>query len=162
MSTPVAAMGFAPHSGWAAMIVLGSAEQTPRVLARSRIDMIDHRVPESKQPYHAVEGLNVDEAARRLDRYMTVAVDMAYSAIHQHAGDHFRNALAAAAGRSGVSAYRVLARNLDGQAAACIRRPVPELRDAVKSFGRGLGPPWGADQKMAALLAWFLLERGAC
>jgi hypothetical protein len=201
MSNRVAAMGFAPHSGWAAMIVLGSEQSAPRVLARSRIDLIDHRVPESKQPYHAVEGLGADEAARRLDRYMAVAVDLAYSAIHLHAGDlagrgyqvgtvgildsagrkgsslaailashalihsadgdHFRTALASAAERCRLTVYRVRARDLETQAAACIRRPVIELRDAAKEFGRKLGSPWGVDQKMAALLAWLLLERGA-
>ena len=61
----VAVMGFAPHSGWAAMVVLGGSHADPRVLARSRVEMADHRAPESKQPYHAVETLGVEEAARR-------------------------------------------------------------------------------------------------
>ena len=63
----VAVMGFAPHSGWAAVVVLGGSHADPRVLARSRVEMADHRAPESKQPYHAVETLGVEEAARRLD-----------------------------------------------------------------------------------------------
>jgi hypothetical protein len=62
-------MGIAPHSGWAAAVVVGAASPAPTVLARSRIELIDEHLPESKQPYHAVEALDLEEAARRLDRY---------------------------------------------------------------------------------------------
>ena len=192
----VAAIAFAPHSGWAAVVALGGSRADPTVLARSRVLMFDPRNPESKQPYHAVETLNVEEAARRLDGYMAVADRMAYAAIqalakdlsrgghlaasvgvlessgrkgsslastlashaliHTADGDHFRNALAAAAERSGLSVTRVRARDLEAQAEACLP---PGLQEAVKQFGRQVGPPWGADQKMAALLAWLLLDR---
>jgi len=192
-------MGFAPHSGWTAVVVLGGARADPRVLARSRVEMADPRYPESRQPYHAVETLGVEEAARRLDGYMAVAEGMAYAAIralaedlggrgyratsvgilessgrtgsslasilashaliHTADGDHFRKALAAAAERSDLAVSRVRARDLEAQAEARLCRPVPRLREAVKQFGRQVGPPWGADQKMAALLAWLLLDQ---
>ena len=80
-------MGFAPHSGWAAVVVLGGSHAGPRVLARTRVEMADHRAPESKQPYHAVETLSVEEAARRLDGYLAVAEGMAYAAIQALAED---------------------------------------------------------------------------
>ena len=32
-----------------------------------------------------------------------------------------------------------------------------ELSATLTALGRGLGAPWGADQKSAALLAWLLL-----
>jgi hypothetical protein len=76
----VAVMGFAPHSGWAAVVALGGSPADPRVLARSRVEMADPRAPESTQPYHAVEALGVEEAARRLEGYMAVAEGMAYVA----------------------------------------------------------------------------------
>ena len=195
----VAVMGFAPHSGWAAVVVLGGSHADPRVLARTRVEMADHRAPESKQPYHAVETLGVEEAARRLDGYMAVAEGMAYAAIqalaedlsdrgysvtsvgvlessgrkgsslasilashaliHAADGDHFRKALAAAAERSGLAVSRVRVRDLEAKAEARLGRPVPRLREAVKEFGRQVGPPWRADQKMAALLAWLLLDQ---
>jgi hypothetical protein len=74
-------MSFASHSGWAAMIVLGSAAAGPQVLARSRVELIDAHDPESKQPYHAVETVCVEEAMGRLDGYMAVAKSMACSSI---------------------------------------------------------------------------------
>jgi hypothetical protein len=194
----VAVMACAPHSGWAALVVLGRADAGLRVLARSRAELTDPRSPESRQPYHAVEPLAVEEAARRLDGYLAVAENMACAAvqaatadlagrgyrltavgvlessgakgrslasilashalIHTADGDHFRQAIVAAAQRTGLDVSRVRARDLEAQAEARLRRPVARLRAAVNELGLQVGPPWGADQKMAALLAWLLLE----
>jgi hypothetical protein len=179
------------------MVVLGESAAGVQVLARSRLELIDSNDPESKQPYHAVEMVCVEEAMGRLDGYMTVAKSMAYQSIHtkcedlkvmgyrlksvgilesaarkpsslasilaSHAaihaadGDHFRNALAAAAEKDGLTVYRIRTRALEGEAAAGLRRPIQKLRDAVASLGRQVGSPWGADQKQAALLAWLIL-----
>jgi hypothetical protein len=161
--------------------------------------MTDPRVPDSKQPYHAVETLGIDEAARRLDGYGGMAESKAcagiqalaeelsehgyrvtsagilessgrkgsslasilasHALIHTADGDHFRNALAAAAERNGLAVSRVRARDLEAEASACLGRTPTRLRDTIKELGRQTGPPWGADQKMAALLAWLLLGR---
>ncbi|HXI76576.1 MAG TPA: hypothetical protein VNH21_05535, partial [Steroidobacteraceae bacterium] len=64
MTHAVGAMGFAPHSGWAAVVALGRSPAGPRVLARSRVALIEAGFPESKQPYHAVESLHIEEAAQ--------------------------------------------------------------------------------------------------
>ena len=197
MASLTAAMGFASHSGWAAMVVLGKSAAGLQVLARSRVELIDGHDPESKQPYHAVEMVCVEEAMGRLDGYMAVAKSMAYQSIHakredlkvmgyrlksagilesaarkpsslgsilaSHAaihaadGNHFRNALAAAAEQDGLTVYRIQSRALEGEAAAGLRRPVQKLRDAVAALSHQVGSPWGADQKQAALLAWLIL-----
>jgi len=191
-------MGLAPHSGWAAVVALGRTPAGPRVLARSRFALIEAGSPESKQPYHVVEALHIEEAARRLELYLAQAERMAHSALHRlnidladlgyraeaagildssgrkggslasilssHAlihsadGDHFRNALAAAAQRMGLAVHRVPARDLEVEAEAGLQRPRGELATAVMQLGKQTGPPWGADQKQAALLAWLLLE----
>lgn len=80
-AAPVAIMGVAAHSGWAAAVVVGAASSAPAVLARSRIELIDEHVPESKQPYHAVETLDIKEAERRLERYQAQAERMAVSSL---------------------------------------------------------------------------------
>jgi hypothetical protein len=41
------------------------------------------------------------------------------------------------------------------------RKRPEQLAATVKALGRGMGSPWGADQKYAALLAWLLLAGGA-
>ena len=167
------------------------------MLTRSRIDLIEAGFPQSKQPYHAVEALGIEEAAQHLDRYRAQAEGMAYSALQQldqnlgrqgyglrsigvlesagrkgdslhsilashaliHAadGDHFRNAVAAAYERIGLAVYRVPARDLESRAQARLHQPLSRLRSVVGDMRAQVGPPWGADQKNAALLAWLLL-----
>ena len=200
-SEAVAVLGFAPHSGWAAVVGLGGSRAEPEILVRSRVEIADPARPESKQPYHAVEALGRKEAAEQLDRYMKAAQANAYQAIqalmkdleqagwrttsagildssgrkgssldsilashaliHTADGDHFRHALATVAERSGLTVSRIRVRGLESEAAARLARPLSSLQKAVHDLGRRVGPPWGADQKMAALLAWLLLpERG--
>jgi hypothetical protein len=195
----VVALGLAPHSGWAAVVGIGESDGRLRVLVRERIEMADAADAESKQPYHAVEDLPVDEAARRLAGYAATAESMAYAAvrrivgqlgrdrhrviglgildsagrnggslaailashalIHTADGDHFRDAIASAATRCKLTVSRIRARELDGKASAALGGPVSRLHETVKELGRGVGPPWGADQKTAALLAWLLLRQ---
>jgi hypothetical protein len=196
-----AAIGFSPHSGWAAMVLLGGPAALPRLLARSRVALIDAQDLESKQPYHAVEFLCVEEATGRLDGYMAVATGMAQAAlraqceelkgrdisvksvgivdsssrkqvslrsilashalIHAADGDHFRNALHAAAEQCRLQVCRIPARELEAHAGKCLRMPLNRILDIVNGLGRDFGPPWGADQKKAALLAWTLLKQDA-
>ena len=183
------------------MIVLGSAAGALRVLARSRVELIDDHDPESKQPYHAVEFMCAEEASGRLRGYLEVAVGLAYAAIenqreavrrrgyqvksvgiiesagrkegslssilkshaliHAAEGDHFRNALSAAAQGLGLRVSRIQARDLEDHAVRQLRLPLKNMLDTVNDLGRQVGPPWGADQKKAALLAWTLLAKSA-
>jgi hypothetical protein len=198
MALQTAAIGFSPHSGWAAMIVLNNSAAGLRVLGRARVELMDAHDPESKQPYHAVEFLCVEEATGRLDGYMAVARNLAQSAIQAQAqdlkqrgfqlksigivdsasrkqsalssilashalihaadGDHFRNALSAAAELLGIRVCRVQARALQDRAMNCLLLPKTRVLDTVNELGRQVGPPWGADQMQAALLAWILLK----
>ncbi len=96
-------VGFAPHSGWAAAVIVGGTRRAPAVLARERIELAEAALPGCRQPYHALEALPL------------------------------------------------------AQAAGTLRRSGPELTAAVTALGRGLGTPWGADQKAAMLLGWLLL-----
>ncbi len=59
------------------MVVLGGTAAAPELLARARVQLIDDHDPESKQPYHAVEFLCVEEATGRLDGYMAIATRLA-------------------------------------------------------------------------------------
>lgn len=197
MAAQTAAIGFSAHSGWAAMVVLGGTAAAPSLLARARVQLIDEQDPESKQPYHAVEFLCVEEATGRLDGYMAVATRLAQECIHaqseqlqgrgivlrsvgivdsssrkqvslpailaSHAlihasdGDHFRNALHVAAEHCRVPVCRVPAKTLEAHADKCLRPPLNRILETIDKLALGQGPPWGADQKKAALLAWTLL-----
>lgn len=197
MAAQTAAIGFSAHSGWAAMVAIGGDAAAPSLLARSRVVLIDERDPDSKQPYHAVEFLCVEEATGRLDGYFALAKDLGCAAIrvqcrnlqqrgfrvdgvgilesssrkqvmlssilashaliHAADGDHFRNALSGAAEQLRLTVSRVPARALEDFAAERLRKPAASLLNTVDQLGRGAGPPWGSDQKKAALLAWCLL-----
>jgi hypothetical protein len=196
-----AALGVAPHSGWAAVVAVGEADDRPRVLVRERIQMADAADAEARQPYHAVEDLPVAVAAKRLAAWSAAAESMAHAAvrrivdelehdrhrviglgilesagrkgdalaailashalIHTADGDHFREAIAAAAARCRLTVSRVRARELDGKAKAALGVPPARLQETVRELGREVGPPWGADQKAAALLAWLLLKKAS-
>jgi hypothetical protein len=182
------------------MVVIGGPVSAPALLARQRVVLMDEKDPLSKQPYHAVEFMCIEEATGRLDGYLSVATHMAsasldsqsaalkergivlrsagilessgrkpvslsailasHMAIHGADGDHFRNALACAAEQLRLSVRRVKARDIETHAAQCLRQPASRLLDVVNALGRDAGPPWGADQKKAALLAWSLLADG--
>jgi hypothetical protein len=190
-------LGFAPHSGWAAVVAVGGVPGAPRVLLRARIELTDIQLGGSRQPYHALEGLALPEARRLLARFEESASALALAAlrsltpalnaagsqpraagilasagrtgatleatlashalIHTADGNHFRDALGRACGTLGLGVTRVPQRGLQERAVASLGVPALRLTGTLASLGRGLGAPWGADQKAAALLAWLLL-----
>jgi hypothetical protein len=62
-----AVIGLRAHSGWAALVAVAGDLAHPEVVHRARVEMADG--PLARQPYHAVEGRPVAEAARRLDAW---------------------------------------------------------------------------------------------
>jgi hypothetical protein len=201
-----AALGLAPHSGWAVVVAMGlerpqGPSTRPVILLRRRIEMADSIEPGSKQPYHAVEKMPIEKAARRIASYEAAAARLAqqglasavdeldrmdrsvshagilesagrrvgslaatltsHALIHTADGDHFRNALAAAAENSGLRVTRVRARDLEARAADALGQPAAALREILRGIGREAGPPWDADHRAAGLLAWVLLAEAA-
>ena len=107
---------------------------------------------------HGVVGVGILQAAGRTGG--TLADTLAsHALIHTADGNHFRGALAAAAGRCRLPTSRVRARDLEVEAAKAIGKAPQALQRTVKDLGREVGPPWGADQKAAALLAWLVLAQ---
>ena len=100
----------------------------------------------------------LDSAGRKGSRLADILAS--HALIHTADGDHFRSALAGAAARLGLPVVRVQTRELDAKAAEVTREPIGRLKLALKDAGRDLGPPWGADQKAAALLACLVLAAG--
>jgi hypothetical protein len=54
------AFGFKAHSGWAALVALGKSGNELMVVDRSRVQLVDEEW--AKQPYHAAEELEQNEA----------------------------------------------------------------------------------------------------
>jgi hypothetical protein len=78
--------------------------------------------------------------------------------MHKAEGVLFPDALARAAERCGVPLVAIRERQLDEYAAKSLATPASRLADELVALGRSIGPPWGKDQKSAALAALVALK----
>jgi hypothetical protein len=193
------ALGLKAHSGWAALVALGSRGGALHVVDRRRIELVEAADAHwAKQPYHAAEGLPACEArnlvqrgveaARRLAvREMQAAAQRAREAEHQivacavlvagpmphwsveevlavHFRMHkaegvlFRDALARAAGACGWRLVAIPEKQLTEQAEWALATSATALMNRLATLGKSAGPPWGRDQKDAALAAMIALH----
>ena len=77
MTSSRCVLGFAPHSGWAALVALGGTAQAPALILRERLEMADGALAGSKQPYHALENWPLPEAQRALAHFEASATALA-------------------------------------------------------------------------------------
>ena len=77
--------------------------------------------------------------------------------MHQAEGVLFRAALLAAAESCAVPAIPMPEKELEATAARDLKLSAEQLRNMIARLGRSAGPPWGKDQKDAALAAWVVL-----
>lgn len=103
--------------------------------------------------------LGILQAAGRLPADLG-SILASHALIHTADGEHFREALARAGEGLGLAVVRLRERDLEARASTALRIPSSPLKERVLALGRELGPPWTADQKLAALLAWLLLAQG--
>jgi len=81
-----------------------------------------------------------------------------HAAMHGAEGWLFREALIEASQACGLKATGVPERDLPARAAAALGRSESVVGELVQQLGRGQGPPWGRDQKTAALAALVALR----
>ncbi len=196
------ALGLKAHSGWAALVVLGTRDGELEVVDRRRIELVEGAdAPWAKQPYHAAEGLNPNEArdvvkrgveaARRLAvREMEAAAKRAREANHEIAacailvaepmpdwsvdeilavhfrmhkaeGVLFRDALIRAADACGLRSVAIPEKLLTEHAQRVLAIPLASVMRRLATLGKSAGPPWGKDQKDAALAAMIGLQSRA-
>ena len=68
------ALGFKAHSGWAALIALGIHNDEPQIIDRRRLELVEVADASwAKQPYHAAEELERDEARMVVKRGIEAA-----------------------------------------------------------------------------------------
>ncbi len=67
--------GIKAHSGWAALVVLGKRDEHVLVVDRRRIELVEEQW--ARQPYHAAENLEPDEARDLVRRGVEAAHRMA-------------------------------------------------------------------------------------
>ena len=76
-----AALGFRAHSGWAAAVAVSGPPSAPEVVGRRRIEIADAGDPDAKQPYHAAEGLDLEDAERLVRRCTQSSQRLARAAV---------------------------------------------------------------------------------
>jgi hypothetical protein len=182
------ALGWKAHTGWGALVVVGARNGGFAVVDRRRVALVDDDV--AKQPYHAAEDLPPDQARVRIERGIEQAhgvsaremaaavarerarknavtacglvvgnpmpawtvdeIRAVHFRMHKAEGALFRDALAGAARACGLRLVTLPEKGL----AAHARMP------EATALGRGIGPPWGKDQREAALAALLALSEG--
>jgi hypothetical protein len=63
-----AGVGFSPHSGWAAVVVLAGPRTSPAMIDRRRFILAEPDDHVGKQPFHAAEEMPLAQATRLVDR----------------------------------------------------------------------------------------------
>jgi len=181
------AFGLKSHSGWAALVVLGKQRNDLTVLDRRRIELADEPWTKQpyhaaerlereaandlvKRAIETVHRLALSEMKaaikRERDRKNEVAgcsvvvgapmpgwnteqILAVHFRMHKAEGVLFQNALVRAAEKCKLKTFPVFEKDLMAQAAKHLNTIVP--------LGKAVGPPWGKDQKEAALAALMAL-----
>ena len=190
------AFGMKAHSGWAALVVVGTRDGDFAVVDRRRIELVEDEW--AKQPYHAAEDMErgaaralvergIEAAQRIAVREMRAAVrreqerknevtacavlvanpmpDWSIEEIlavhfrmHKAEGVLFRDALVRATKASGLRLVAIPEKLLPKQAERALGSPMSRLTKKIATLGKVVGPPWGKDQKDAALAAMIALQ----
>ena len=77
-----AAVGFRAHSGWTALVAVCLVKDSPVVLARQRVHLVETFSYEFRQPYHTAEKMLVGQGRDFIERVRDQARRLAHRAIH--------------------------------------------------------------------------------
>jgi hypothetical protein len=139
---------------------MGKAQQDPSVIARL-VDIIERRARQS------IDRLLADERLRRhtcrsagLVVGSTInpeTVGNPHIRAHASEGRLFRTVVEEALRSHRVACTVLVEKTLRPSAAKKLDRSPAAVGRTLDSLGQGLGAPWRADEKAAALAAWILL-----
>ena len=133
-----------------AAAVLQSCRETTLLLAEDELASILHACPVRACAILQAAGRPLPELA---------AILASHALIHTAEGEFFRQAIADASRKRGLSVRVIRERDLLTICAAELKLGRDELDESLADWGRALGPPWRQDEKFAALAAWLALPR---
>ena len=180
--TGVAALGFRSKTGRAVLVALGGGLDSPRLLLRREIALSAPEAPATFQPYHSVMELPWADAVAAATATESIIEDVATAATrdliaelgklgrigNRHMRSHaaegilFRRVLEVAATRNDLPAGSYSDRDVESIGCERIAWPPAKLKALMLALGRAAGPPWRADERLAAtaaLLSLHSLER---
>ena len=138
--------------------LVGLCTRTSRALA---LRAVRGAVADLRKGGHDVAGCGLLLAAGR-PLPKLAAILASHALIHAAEGELFRDVLRHAGGKCGLSVTGVVERELRGRCAQALGLSEAALAGRLDGWRAVLGPPWGKDEKEAALVAWLALaEREA-
>lgn len=161
------ALGISVHTGWAACVVVGGSLRQPEVVANEIVELLDDS---ERFCFHRAAEIDRSAAAAWLARVRKTAVAKAKTAVAPLLSQGVRIcAVVAKDGEPGDLDVVLASHPRIHAAEGCFYRDVfreastvpvrliaPTLLDAT-TVGKLAAPPWGRDQKLAALAAWTVL-----
>ena len=192
------AFGMKAHSGWAALVVVGTLDGDFTVVDRRRIELVEDEW--AKQPYHAAEHMESVAARDVVERGIEAAHRIAalemraavrreqerknevtacavlvgnpmpdwsieeilavHFRMHKAEGVLFRDVLVGATNACELTLVAIPEKLLMKDAERALGSQESGLVKKVAALGKLVGPPWGKDQKDAALAAMIALQVG--
>jgi len=164
----VQALGISIHTGWAACVVVAGSLKKPEIVKNELIDILDDS---ERFCFHMAAEMKLAAAEKWIAQVRKKALANARRALRPFVEKPVEIcALVAKAGDPGSLEHILAAHPRLHTAEGCLYRDV--LREAcpvkvelvppksldISKVGKLSGPPWGKDQKLAALAAWQVLE----
>lgn len=160
------ALGISIHTGWGAAVLVAGTPRKPEILANERIRILGD---DERFCYHMAAEMKRVEAASWLLKLRSKAVANAREALAPLIAEAEACALVAKPGDPGPLEEVLAAHPRIHMAEGCFYRDVlaeactipvrivpPKSLDHSK-LGKIAPPPWGRDQRLAALAAWSAL-----
>lgn len=161
------ALGISPHTGWGACVVVGGSLSKPEIVANERIEILAdaerfcfHRAAELKRPaaeewIARTRAKAIANARRALAPLL--ANEVSVCAIVAKGGDAGELDEVLASHPRIHSAEGCFYRDVLRDACAVPVHVVPPVSLDPSRVGKLAAPPWGRDQKLAALAAWTVM-----
>lgn len=161
------AIGISVHTGWAACVVVGGSLKKPQIIANEVIEMLGDS---ERFCFHMAAEMKRAEAGKWIARARAKAVTNARRALAPLVAQAGVCAIVAKEGDAGDLDRTLASHPRIHTAEGCFYRDV--LRDAcaipvrvvppstldASRVGKIAPPPWGRDQKLAALAAWTVMR----
>ncbi|HEV8452310.1 MAG TPA: hypothetical protein VGQ45_12825 [Gaiellales bacterium] len=137
----------------------GLVEAAERIAAEQASQALEQAVQETEDAGVSVRSCAVVvgslPSGARLESILA-----SHALAHAAEGRLYQRALQQAAESRGLHAVAIPKRSIWDEGEAALGVPGDELRRRIDQLRRQIGPPWGEDQKLAALAAWIALAAG--
>lgn len=158
------ALGVSIHTGWGACVVVAGSPTKPEIIANARVDVLGD---DERFCFHMAADMRHSEAEAWLAKARKKALANAKQALEPLlALGVERAAIVAKAGATGAlervleshprlhTAEGYFYRDVFREACGVPAVIVPPASLDISGIGKLAGPPWGRDQKLAALAGW--------